>query len=92
MTLPQPWKMTGRPWLWAELDDAGDGRLVVAAPVVGPHEEALAIRHVAPDDHAVEKPVGGLDLRLRHLELELADAQELLAEALGVLADPQSAC
>ena len=71
-----------------QLDDARHGRLEVLAPVGGAHEEALAVGHVTPDDQAVQQAVGGLDLGLGDLVAELADAQQLLPEALRVLADP----
>ena len=74
--------------LVAELDDARDGGLVVLAPVDRAHEEALPVGRVAPDDHAVEVTVGGLDLRLGDVVAELADAKQLLPESLGIFADP----
>ena len=72
----------------AEIDHPGDGRLKVGPPVVGREEHALAAGDISPDDKPIKQAGGRLDGCLGALVVEFADPQDLLAEALGILADP----
>ena len=58
------------------IHDRLDPRLVVGPPVVGPHERAFFVRHVAPDDETVQPGTGRVDRRHRAVEVEPADAFE----------------
>ena len=73
----------------AMIDDGLDPRLVVGPPVVGPHERALLVGHVAPDHEPVQPRPGGLDRRLGAVQVELPHAVEHRPEALRLQGHPQ---
>ena len=81
--------MTGRPWAWHSSTMALTHGLEILPPVVRREEHVLAIGHVAPDDHAVEQPAGGLDLGLGQPQGELADPLDEAADLVGVEPDPE---
>ena len=63
--------------------------LVPFAPIVGMEEKVLAIGDIAPDDHAIDQAIGGLDLSLEHGKRPFIGALHELAELVRVETHPE---
>ena len=66
----------------------GNPRLEILAPVARRHEGGFLVGHVAPDNEAIQQAPARLDLGLRHLQVERAEAADDRTHALGILSHP----